>query len=216
VHAIGDRANREVLDLYERLFRECSEEYGQDQDWQTWGRSLRWRIEHAQHLSPSDIPRFAELGVIPAMQAVHCPSDAVYVLQRLGYRRAAEGAYMWRSLLDSGARIVNGTDAPVERIDPIASFYASVTRRLPGGPEFFPEQAMTREEALLSYTLWPAMAAFEEDIKGSLTPGKFADLTIWSQDLMSCPLDEIPQTKVVATILGGKIEYHQTDFQFGP
>jgi predicted amidohydrolase YtcJ len=216
VHAIGDRANREVLDLYERLFREYGDELSDGRGWQPWAKSLRWRIEHAQHLSPADIPRFAQLGVIPAMQGIHCPSDAVYVLQRLGYRRAAEGAYMWRSLIDSGSVIVNGTDAPVERIDPVASFYASVARRLPGGPEFFPEQAMTREEALLSYTLWAAVGAFEENLKGSVTEGKFADLTIWSQDLMSCPLDEIPATKVVATIVGGKLEYRASDFQLAP
>ncbi len=216
VHAIGDRANREVLDIYERLIEEA---FGQNQeaegDWKSYAKSLRWRIEHAQHLSPADIPRFAELGVIPAMQGIHCPSDAVYVLQRLGYRRAAEGAYVWRSLIDSGVPIVNGTDAPVERIDPVASFYASVARRLPGGPEFFPEQAMTRHEALLSYTLWAAFGAFEEDVKGSLTPGKFADLTIWSQDLLQCPLDDIPSTKVLSTIVGGKVRYQAENFSLG-
>lgn len=214
VHAIGDRANREVLDLYERVWAEAFGDRPREQtDWQAWGRNLRWRIEHAQHLSPAEIPRFAELGVIPAMQGIHCPSDAVYVLQRLGYRRAAEGAYMWRSLIDSGVVIVNGTDAPVERIDPIASFYASVARRLPGGPEFFPEQAMTQEEALLSYTLWAAVGAYEEDVKGSLSVGKLADLAVWSQDFMEGPLDQIPGAKAAATVVGGRIAYEAAGFK---
>lgn len=214
VHAIGDRANREVLDLYQRMWTELYGDQPRGQaDWQAWGRTLRWRIEHAQHLSPADIPRFAELGVIPAMQGIHCPSDAVYVLQRLGYRRAAEGAYMWRSLIDSGVVIVNGTDAPVERIDPIASFYASVARRLPGGTEFFPEQSMTREEALLSYTLWAAYGAHEDHVKGSLSVGKLADLTVWSQDFMELPIDQIPGTKAAATVVGGRIAYEAGDFK---
>lgn len=214
VHAIGDRANREVLDLYQRMWTELYGDQPRGQaDWQAWGRTLRWRIEHAQHLSPTDIPRFAELGVIPAMQGIHCPSDAVYVLQRLGYRRAAEGAYMWRSLIDSGVVIVNGTDAPVERIDPIASFYASVARRLPGGTEFFPEQSMTREEALLSYTLWAAYGAHEDHVKGSLSVGKLADLTVWSQDFMELPLDQIPGTKAAATVVGGRIAYEANNFK---
>lgn len=215
VHAIGDRANREVLDLYERVWEESFADLKPSTaaDWQTWGRTLRWRIEHAQHLSPGDLPRFAQLGVIPAMQGIHCPSDAVYVLQRLGYRRAAEGAYKWRTLIDQGVKIANGTDAPVERLDPIASFYASITRRLPTAgnneeaPAFFPEEAMTRQEALLSYTLWAAEAAFQEQSKGSLTPGKWADLTVWSQDLMTCPTDRLPATKAVGTIVGGQLKF---------
>lgn len=216
VHAIGDRANREVLDLYQRIFTEAFQNPSQQEtNGPTNARSMRWRIEHAQHLSPADIPRFVELGVIPAMQGIHCPSDAVYVLQRLGYRRAAEGAYAWRALIDSGAWIVNGSDAPVERISPVASFYASVTRRMPGvgGPDFFAEQAMTRQEALLSYTLWAAYGAFEEHLKGSLAPGKFADFTIWSQDLMSCPVDQIPSTTVLATIVGGRIGFEGPGFE---
>lgn len=218
VHAIGDRANREVLDLYQRVFLETLEESNNGAaDWRSQAQGLRWRIEHAQHLAPSDIPRFAELGVIPAMQGIHCPSDAVYVLQRLGYRRAAEGAYVWRSLIDSGAIIVNGTDAPVERISPLASFYASVARRMPGGPEFFPEQAMTRLEALQSYTLWAAQGAFEEDVKGSLSPGKYADFTIWSQDLLQCPLEQIPATTVLGTVVGGRIAFEAPGYKLdGP
>jgi len=210
VHAIGDRANQEVLNLYERLFQEAFAEHepaGSDGDWRDWARGKRWRIEHAQHLDPADVPRFQEMGILPAMQGIHCPSDAVYVLQRLGYRRAAQGAYLWRTLIDQGTLIINGSDAPVEKINPVASFYASVARRLPGGPEFFPEQAMTRQEALLSYTLWAAVGAFEEDVKGSLTPGTLADLTIWSQDFMTCPLDEIPATQVMGTVVGGRAAY---------
>ncbi|MBL8891915.1 MAG: amidohydrolase [Planctomycetaceae bacterium] len=213
VHAIGDRANREVLDLYERAMVDSSSDSAENGDWKRQLRARRWRIEHAQHLSPADIPRFADLGVIPSMQGIHCPSDAVYVLQRLGYRRAAEGAYMWRTLIDSGARIINGTDAPVERISPAANFYASVTRRMPGGTEFFAEQAMTRQEALLSYTLWAAEGAFEEDVKGSLTPGKYADLTIWSADLLNCPVDAIPSAKVLGTVVGGRIAFEASGFK---
>jgi hypothetical protein len=160
VHAIGDRANREVLDLYGDVFKSR----GVD------GKSLRWRIEHAQHLHPDDIPRFARLGVIASMQGIHCTSDAPFVVQRLGERRAKEGAYVWRRLLDSGAVISNGTDAPVESVDPLASFHATVTRRLSTGATFFPEQCLSRAEALRSYTLSAAQAAFEEDLKGSLTP----------------------------------------------
>jgi predicted amidohydrolase YtcJ len=119
-------------------------------------------------------------------------------------------------LIDSGVVIVNGTDAPVERIDPIASFYASVARRLPGGPEFFPEQAMTREEALLSYTLWAAVGAHEEHVKGSLSVGKLADLAVWSQDFMEGPLDQIPGTKAAATVVGGRIAYEAAGFKLIP
>ncbi len=127
---------------------------------------LRWRIEHAQHLDPADIPRFQQLGVIAAMQAVHATSDGPFVVARLGQRRAQQGAYAWKSLLDSGAVIANGTDAPVERIDPLAGFYASVTRDMGSGQAFYPEQCMTREQALRSYTLDAAYAAFEEGTQG--------------------------------------------------
>jgi predicted amidohydrolase YtcJ len=196
VHAIGDRANRETLDLYERAFR--SRGGGQD---------LRWRIEHAQHLHPDDIPRFARLGVIAAMQGVHCTSDGPWVPSRLGEKRAREGAYVWRKLLQTGVVIANGTDAPVEDVSPIASFYASVTRRLADGSLFYPEERMTREEALRSYTLDAAYAAFEETSKGSLAPGKLADVTVLSRDIMSVPEEQIPGTDVVYTILGGKVAY---------
>ncbi|RME40443.1 MAG: amidohydrolase, partial [Planctomycetota bacterium] len=170
VHAIGDRANREVLNLYEQTFP-------------TRGalRSARWRIEHAQHLHPDDIPRFGRLGVIAAMQGIHCTSDAPFVIARLGERRAREGAYAWRSLIDSGAVVMNGTDTPVEDVAPIACFYASVTRKLPDGSRFFPQQCMTRPEALRSYTINAAYGAFEEDVKGTLTPGKLADVVVLSR-----------------------------------
>jgi hypothetical protein len=198
VHAIGDRANRETLDLFERAFR-----------LRGGGKDLRWRIEHAQHLHADDIPRFGQLGVIAAMQGIHCTSDGPWVPRRLGDRRTREGAYVWQKLLRSGARIANGTDAPVEDVSPIASFYASVSRRLPDGAYFYPDQRMTREQALRSYTLDAAYAAFEETSKGSLEAGKLADVTVLSRDLMAVPEAEIPGTEVVYTILGGKVVYRK-------
>ncbi len=195
-HAIGDLANREVLNLYEQTFAAYPRE-----------GSRRWRIEHAQHLHPADMERFAELGVVAAMQGIHCTSDAVFVVDRLGEKRSREGAYAWRSLLGKDAVVINGTDAPVEDVDPIGSFYASVTRRLADGTTFFPEQCMSRQEALRSYTIDAAWAAFEEDFKGSLSPGKLADLVVLSRDLLSCPEDEILSTRVAYTIVGGKVVY---------
>jgi predicted amidohydrolase YtcJ len=196
VHAIGDRANREVLNIFERAFKSAPD-----------SQDLRWRIEHAQHLSPDDIPRFAQLGVIASMQAIHCTSDAPYVLQRLGMRRAKQGAYVWRSLLDSGATIVNGTDVPVERIDPIACYYASITRKLDDDVSFFEEQCMNRYEALRTYTRDPAWGAFEEDIKGTLAPGKLADIVVLSQDILTVPVEQIRDTRVLMTFVGGKLRY---------
>jgi predicted amidohydrolase YtcJ len=196
VHAIGDRANREILNLFEDAFRR-----------QPSTTSRRWRVEHAQHLHSDDIPRFAQLGVIASMQGVHCTSDAPFVIKRLGHQRAAEGAYVWQSLIQSGAIVVNGSDAPVEDVDPIACFYASVTRELPSGAIFFPEQRMTREQALRSYTLNAAYAAFEEHIKGSLSPRKLADIAVLSEDIMTCPDEEILKAKVVYTIVGGEVLY---------
>ncbi len=196
VHAIGDRANREILDIMERTLRD--------------NPSLlprRWRVEHAQHIDPKDIPRFAKLDVIASMQGVHCTSDGVYVLQRLGEERSAEGAYVWRKLIEAGALICNGTDAPVEDVDPIANFYASVTRRMPNGETFFPDQKLTRTEALRTYTYNCAYAAFEEDLKGTLTPGKLADIVVLSKDILTCPEEEIRDAKVLYTIVGGKVAY---------
>ena len=193
-HAIGDRGNRETLDIYEEAFKAHPDK-----------TDVRWRIEHAQHLSLADIPRFAQLGVIPAMQAIHCTSDAPWVLKRLGEKRAAEGAYVWRKLMDAGSVIPIGTDVPVELIDPMANFYAAVTRKLKDGTTFFPDQKMTREEALRAYTANGAFAAFEEGLKGSLTPGKLADITVLSRDILTCPEDDIPGTEVLYTIIGGKV-----------
>lgn len=195
-HAIGDRANRVTLDVYQEVLAGLSD-----------GGSRRWRIEHAQHLDPADIGRFAELGVVAAMQPTHCTSDGPWVMQRLGERRAREGAYVWRDLLDSGAVIASGTDVPVEPIDPIATFDAAVTRRLPDGTVFFGGQRMTRPEALRSMTLDAAYAAFEEDRKGSLEVGKLADVTVLSQDPLTAPEDAIPSIRVVATVVGGMVRY---------
>ncbi|MFT4512451.1 MAG: putative amidohydrolase YtcJ [Planctomycetota bacterium] len=196
VHAIGDRANREVLDIYEKV-------WGKRHN----GPALRWRIEHAQHIHRDDIPRFGQMGVIASMQGVHCTSDAPYVQPRLGEQRAEEGAYVWQKLLQSGAVVTNGTDAPVEDVDPLVSFYASVTRKGKSGVAFYPEQAMSRMEALYSYTMACAYAAFEEGSKGSLTPGKLADIVILSKDIMTVPEAEILDTQVLYTIVGGKVVY---------
>ena len=198
-HAIGDRANRETLDIYQRVF----ERAGVD------GKSLRWRIEHAQHIDPVDVPRFAGLGVIAAMQGVHCTSDGPWVATRLGEERTRLTSYPWRDLIDSGALIGNGTDVPVEPIDPIASYYASVSRMTKDGTRFHAEQSMTRQEALASYTINNAFAAFEEDIKGTLTPGKLADMVVLSQDLLTVEEARIPDTEVEMTILGGAVVYRR-------
>ena len=196
VHAIGDRGNRETLDVYEEAFKAFP------------GKTdLRWRIEHSQHLHPTDIPRFGQLGVIASMQGIHCTSDAPWVYKRLGEKRAEEGAYVWQKLMATGALICNGTDAPVEDVDPIPSFYASVSRKTKDGSLFFPDQRMTRMEALKSYTINGAYASFEENIKGSLKVGKLADITILDKDIMTINEDDIPTAKVVTTIVGGKVEY---------
>ena len=199
-HAIGDRANREILDRYEAAFVALPD----------LATDHRFRIEHAQHLHPDDIPRFAELQVIPAMQAVHMSSDRPWAIDRLGEQRIKEGAYMWQDLLQSGIPIVNGTDVPVEPLNPIASLYASVSRKtLKGTPEggYEPAQKMTREQALRSYTLDAAYGAFEEDIKGSITAGKLADFTIYSQDLMSVAEEEFLNTEIAMTIFDGEVVY---------
>jgi predicted amidohydrolase YtcJ len=198
IHAIGDRANREVLDAYEAAFKANPDR-----------RDVRWRIEHAQHIDPADIPRFGQLGVIASMQGIHCTSDAPYVPARLGAARAEAGAYVWQKLMKSGAVVSNGTDTPVERVDPIANFYASVTRKSQDGSVFYSGQRMSREEALKSYTWNAAYAAKEEALKGSLAVGKLADITVLSKDLLTIPDDEIPTTRVVTTIVGGKVAYSQ-------
>ncbi|MFM7487556.1 MAG: amidohydrolase, partial [Cytophagales bacterium] len=201
-HAIGDRANREILDRYEAAFNENPDK----------AKDVRYRIEHAQHLALSDIPRFAQLGVIPAMQANHLSSDRPWAIERLGEKRIKEGAYMWQSLLKSGAKIVNGTDVPVEPINPMASFFASVTRQtLKGQPEggFEPAEKMTREQALRSYTLDAAYGAFEEKIKGSIEVGKLADFTIFDQDIMTVPDAELLKTQVMATVVAGNLRFEK-------
>jgi len=194
VHAIGDRGNREVLDLFARMLQ---------------GKQARWRIEHAQHLDPADIPRFGQLNAIASMQAIHCTSDAPFVVKRLGEERARTGAYPWRALIDSGAVVTNGTDSPVEDVAPLPNFYAMVTRRLTDGQTFFEEQKLDPVEALRCYTANNAYAAFEEDQKGSLSTGKLADITVLSQDITAVPVDRIPATEVRYTIVGGQIKYQR-------
>jgi predicted amidohydrolase YtcJ len=199
VHAIGDRANKETLDIFERAFTATP----------GGGKALRWRVEHAQHLHPSDIPRFGQLGVIASMQGIHCTSDAPYVPARLGDKRAEEGAYVWQKLMKSGALVTNGTDAPVEDVDPIASYYATVSRKLKDGSVFYPDQKMNRMEALRSYTINTAHAAFEEKTKGTLEVGKYADMVVLTKDILTVPEEEIPSARVAYTIVGGKVRYKQ-------
>jgi predicted amidohydrolase YtcJ len=197
-HAIGDRANREVLDIYERVFKKHPDK-----------TDLRWRIEHAQHLDPADVPRFKQLGVIAAMQGVHATSDGPWIPKRLGPERAISTSYVWRDLIKSGAIISNGTDVPVEDINPIASFYSSVSMKTNTGEVFSPTQKMTREEALRTYTINGAYAAFEEKEKGSITPGKLADVIVLSKDILTIPEDEIPTARIDLTIVGGKVKYRR-------
>lgn len=198
IHAIGDLGNREVLNVYEEVFNKNSNR-----------KDLRWSIEHAQHLSATDIPRFAKLGIIAAMQAIHCTSDATFVPERIGDVRAEEGAYVWKKMIESGAVICNGTDAPVEDVDPIKCFYSAVTRKLSDGSIFYPEQKMSRTEALKSYTVNGAYVSFEENIKGMLKPGMLADITVLSNNLLTCSDEEILNSKVLYTILNGKIVFEQ-------
>jgi predicted amidohydrolase YtcJ len=198
-HAIGDRGNRIVLDAYEAALAAVPT------------ADHRFRIEHAQVLNFADIPRFAKLGVIPAMQAVHQPSDMNWVPTRVGYGRSL-GAYAWRSLMNTGVIIPNGSDFPVERVNPLYSFHASVARTddndwPPGG--WLPAEKMTRDEALKSITIWPAVAAFQEKDMGSIAPGKYADFVILDQDIMRIPEDQILKTGVIATYLGGKAVYRR-------
>jgi len=201
-HAIGDRANKEILDRYEIAFKENPEK----------AKDHRFRIEHAQHIRAVDIPRFGQLGVIPAMQAIHLSSDRPWAIDRLGEARIKEGAYMWQSLLKSGAKVINGTDVPVEPINPIASFYASVTRQtLKGEPKggYEPAEKMTRVQALRSYTLDAAFGEFEEKNKGSIEAGKLADFTVFSKDIMNVPDQELLNTQIEMTIVGGKTVYNK-------
>jgi predicted amidohydrolase YtcJ len=198
-HAIGDRGNRVVLDAYEAALDTVPT------------ADHRFRIEHAQVLNFADIPRFAKLGVIPSMQAVHQASDMTWAPTRLGYARSL-GAYAWRALLNTGVIIPNGSDMPVERVNPLYSFHAAISRTddngwPPGG--WLPAEKMTREEALKSITIWPAVAAFQEEVMGSITPGKYADFVILDHDIMRVPEDEILKTGVIATYIGGKVVYQR-------
>jgi predicted amidohydrolase YtcJ len=197
VHAIGDRGNRIVLDAFEAALKTVPK------------ADHRFRIEHAQVLSPSDIPRFARLGVIPSMQATHQTSDMRWAESRVGPQRIG-GAYAWRSLLNTGVIVPNGTDFPVEEVNPLLTFHAAVTRQDPtnwpaGG--WHPEQKMTREEALQSMTIWPAYAGFQEGVLGSLSPGKYADFVVLDRDIMKVPATEILRSRVISTWIGGKAVY---------
>lgn len=200
-HAIGDRANREILDRYEAAFDKYP-----DVD----RKAERFRIEHAQHLSEEDIARFGEMNIVAAMQAIHMSSDRPWAIDRLGEERIVEGAYVWQKLMDAGAVVCNGTDAPVEPLDPLPSFYASISRKtLDGFPEggFEADQAMTRAQALKSYTLDGAYAEFEEDFKGSIEVGKAADFTIFDKNIMTVPEQEILKAKATMTVVGGEIVF---------
>jgi predicted amidohydrolase YtcJ len=197
-HAIGDRANREVLDVYERAFRANP------------GKTdRRWRIEHAQHIAAPDVPRFARLGVIASMQGIHTISDAPWIPAKLGKERAEAESYLFRSLWDSGAIVTNGTDTPVEDVNPIPSFYGMVARVAKDGKVFVPAQRLTRAEALRAYTLNNAYASFTERELGSLTPGKYADVTVLSKDIMTIPEAEIPSARADYTIVGGKVRFER-------
>jgi len=192
-HAIGDRGNRVVFDTYEKWLD---------------NKDRRWRVEHAQHLNPKELSRFYELGIIAAMQPIHCTSDAPFVEKRLGKKRAEEGAYVWRKILDSKARLNLGTDTPVEEINPFQNLYAACTRNVASmGAAFYPEQVLTRAEALYYYTMGNAYSVFEENYKGSLDKGKFADIIILDTNLLECSDDELLEAKVQYTIIGGDILY---------
>lgn len=198
-HAIGDRANREVLDAYAPTLAALARE----------GRDARFRIEHAQLLSPADLPRFAKLHVIASMQPTHCTSDLRWVDERVGPRRA-RGAYAWKSLLESGAVLAFGSDFPVESQNPFPGLYAAVTRQTPDGKPpggWHPEQRLSRDEALRAFTLGAAYASREESLKGSLKPGKLADFVIIDRDYFNCPERDIAVAKVLITVIDGEIVY---------
>jgi predicted amidohydrolase YtcJ len=197
VHAIGDRGNRIALDAFESALRRVPT------------ANHRFRVEHAQVISDQDIPRFARLGVIPSMQATHQTSDMRWAETRVGPQRI-RGAYAWRSLLNTGVIIPNGTDFPVEEVNPLLTFHAAVSRQDPmGAPPggWYPEQRMTRQEALQSITIWPAYAGFQESVMGSITPGKYADFVIFDRDIMQVPEAEILAARVLSTWIGGKQVY---------
>jgi len=198
-HAIGDRGNRVALDAFEAALKKVP------------AADHRFRIEHAQVVSPQDIPRFARLGVIPSMQASHQTSDMRWAEARVGPQRI-RGAYAWRSLLNTGVVIPDGSDFPVEEVNPLISFHSAITRQdATGWPEggWYPDQVMTRDEALKAMTIWPAYAAFQEKELGSLSPGKYADFVVLDRDIMTVPANEILQTHVLSTFIGGKNVYEK-------
>jgi predicted amidohydrolase YtcJ len=206
-HAIGDRGNRTILDLYERAFNTVPPE-------QRKVREPRWRVEHAQIVNPVDIPRFAKLGVIPSMQPSHAISDLHFAPSRLGIKRL-EGAYAWQSFIKSGSIVPGGSDAPVERGEPMIEFYAAVARKDQkgySGEGWHPEQALSREQALKMFTIWPAYAAFEEEQKGTIEIGKLADLTVLSADIMKITEAQILKTRCVMTVVGGRPVYESAGY----
>ncbi|HYV06440.1 MAG TPA: amidohydrolase [Blastocatellia bacterium] len=203
-HAIGDRANRVILDLYEKAFATVPPD-------QRKIREPRWRVEHAQIVTAQDIPRFKKLGVIPSMQPSHAIGDLYFAPSRLGMKRL-EGAYAWQSFIKSGSIIAGGSDAPVERGEPMIEFYAAVSRKSQDGftgEGWHPEQAVSREQALKMFTIWAAYAAFEEKIKGSIEVGKIADLTVLSADIMKIAEPEILKTRCVMTVIGGDVVFQK-------
>lgn len=200
IQGIGDRAYRELLDIYAVEFERHPDK-----------KDLRWRIEHAQVIHPDDVARTVELGVIPAVQGIFACSDGPWVEDRLGPERTLERGYIFNTLAEAGLVPTNGTDPPVDEISPIESFRCSVTRELPDGTLFQPQEAYSRERALYSYTMGNAIAAFEENIKGSITPGKLADLTVLSRNLLEVPDDQLADVEVIMTIVGGKIRYRDSE-----
>ena len=204
-HAIGDRANRFILDEYEAAFKAVPTAERKVAD-------PRWRVEHAQIVNPDDIPRFAKLGVIPSMQPSHAIGDLHFAPRRVGIQRL-KGSYAWVSLIKSGVVIAGGSDAPVERGEPMIEFYAAVARKDQkgfSGEGWHPEEAVSRADALKMFTLWPAYAAFEEKLRGSIEVGKLADLTILSADIMTIPAPEILKTRCVMTVINGEIVYERS------
>jgi hypothetical protein len=200
VHAIGDRANREILNIFERAFQRVP---GSERKI----AEPRWRIEHAQHVHQADIPRFAQLKIIPSMQPSHAISDLLFLKSRLGLERMGD-AYAWAKFLQSGSIVAGGSDAPVERGEPMIEFYAAVARQtLDGksGEGWHAELAVSREQALKMFTLWPAYAMFEEAVRGSIEVGKWADFTVLSQDILKVPERAIPATDCRMTVIGGEI-----------
>ena len=196
IQGIGDRASRELLDIYEKNFRLSPAK-----------KDPRWRIEHCQVIHPDDLIRYSKLNVIASIRGVFATSDGPWVVKRLGEKRARERGYLYRTLMESGITVINGTDPPVEDINPLENFYRSITREMENGELFFPEQRLSRQQALETYTFNNAFAAFEENIKGSLTPGKLADITVFSRDIMTIPEEEILNTQIAYTIIGGEIKY---------